>query len=1130
MANTVKVRRSATPSAVPTVGQLALGEIAVNTYDGKMFIKKDVSGTQTIVEITGGGGATITQAIAGDTGTDNVTLGTDTLTFVGGTGITSAVTNNTVTMDIDSTVATLTGTQTLTNKTIAAGSNTITGLTNTNLSGTAGITNANLANSSITIGTTAISLGSSSTTIAGLNDINFSLTPTVTLAAGKQYWNVDHGGLEVAFNANTSATLGQDNFYYVKASSAITKGQLCYFTGTVGASGIITAAPATSGITNPSYMVGIAAESISLNSFGYIQNLGLLKGFDTSAFTSGAILYYDSVNGGMTSTYPTTGILVQVAAVINSGAGGSGSVLVRLTTQQRLTGSAGVTVTQTATGSAFTVDSTVATLTGTQTLTNKTLTSPTLTAPVLGTPASGNFSTGTFTWPTFNQSTTGSAATLTTARTINGVSFNGSANITITAATPNALTIGTGLSGTSYTGASAVTIALATGYGDTLNPYASKTANFVLAAPTGVAGVPTFRAIVAADIPTLNQNTTGTAAGLSATLAVASGGTGVTTSTGTGSVVLSASPALTGTATAVNLTLSGDLTVNGTTTTINSTTISVDDKNIELGSVTTPTNITADGGGITLKGATDKTFNWVSATNAWTSSENLALAAGKNILLNGTTSGTITLASTAVAGTNTITLPAVTGTVITTGDTGTVTNTMLAGSIANTKLVNSSVTVGTTAIALGASSTTLAGLTSVTSTGFTGALTGNADTATSAGKWTTARNLAGNSVDGSAAVAFANKFIVQGTTDTGLSGAQFLGSLGTGIVKNTTTTGVLSIAVAGDFPTLNQNTSGTAAGLSATLVATSGGTGQSTYAIGDLLQGGATNTLTKLAAVATGNVLLSGGVTTASSWGKVGLTTHISGTLPVGNGGTGLTTLTANYIPYGNGTSAFQSSAGLTYNSSGLGVGAAAATILDVTATGGMMRINGASGNNLIQAQTGATVGLGLWAGGNSRLYSSGALTLSVNSTLTTSVPTGYVDAVTILSGGNVGIGTASPGYKLEVNGSFAATTKSFLIDHPTKPNMKLRYGSLEGPENGVYVRGRLTGDTIELPDYWLGLVHEDSITVSLTPIGQHQKLYVKDIVDNTIVVGNENLLGKTNCFYTVFAERKDVDKLEVEI
>jgi hypothetical protein len=70
------------------------------------------------------------------------------------------------------------------------------------------------------------------------------------------------------------------------------------------------------------------------------------------------------------------------------------------------------------------------------------------------------------------------------------------------------------------------------------------------------------------------------------------------------------------------------------------------------------------------------------------------------------------------------------------------------------------------------------------------------------------------------------------------------------------------------------------------LPATGGGTGQSTYAIGDLLQGATTNTLSKLAAVATGNALISGGVTTASSWGKIGLTTHVTGILPVANGGT----------------------------------------------------------------------------------------------------------------------------------------------------------------------------------------------------------------------------------------------------
>jgi len=97
-----------------------------------------------------------------------------------------------------------------------------------------------------------------------------------------------------------------------------------------------------------------------------------------------------------------------------------------------------------------------------------------------------------------------------------------------------------------------------------------------------------------------------------------------------------AAPALTGDATAVNLTISGNLTVNGTTTNINSTNLVVEDKNVILGDVETPSDTTADGGGITLKGLTDKTFNWVDATDSWTSSEHINLASGKSYSMNGT--------------------------------------------------------------------------------------------------------------------------------------------------------------------------------------------------------------------------------------------------------------------------------------------------------------------------------------------------------------------------------------------------------------------------------------------------------------------------------------------------------------
>ena len=85
-----------------------------------------------------------------------------------------------------------------------------------------------------------------------------------------------------------------------------------------------------------------------------------------------------------------------------------------------------------------------------------------------------------------------------------------------------------------------------------------------------------------------------------------------------------------------DLTVAGNLTVNGTTTTVNSTTLTVDDKNIELGSVATPTDTTANGGGITLKGATDKTINWLSATGSWTFSEHVDLASGKEFKIAGT--------------------------------------------------------------------------------------------------------------------------------------------------------------------------------------------------------------------------------------------------------------------------------------------------------------------------------------------------------------------------------------------------------------------------------------------------------------------------------------------------------------
>ena len=149
-------------------------------------------------------------------------------------------------------------------------------------------------------------------------------------------------------------------------------------------------------------------------------------------------------------------------------------------------------------------------------------------------------------------------------------------------------------------------------------------------------------------------------------------------------------------------------------------------------------------------------------------------------------------------------------------------------------------------------------------------------TIVSAPKWSTARSLAGNSVDGSADVAFANKFIVQGTTDAGLTGAQFLGALGTGIVKNTTTTGVLSIAIAADFPTLNQNTTGSAATLTTPRningVAFDGSANITVTAAAGTLTGTTLNATVVTSSLTTVGALASGSLTTGFVVGGVTIT------------------------------------------------------------------------------------------------------------------------------------------------------------------------------------------------------------------------------------------------------------------
>ena len=118
----------------------------------------------------------------------------------------------------------------------------------------------------------------------------------------------------------------------------------------------------------------------------------------------------------------------------------------------------------------------------------------------------------------------------------------------------------------------------------------------------------------------------------------------------------------------------------------------------------------------------------------------------------------------------------------------------------------------------------------------------------------------------------------------------------------------------------------------------------------------------------------------------------------------------------------------------------------------------------------------------------------------------------------------------LKFTGSIVGTTKKFDIPHPTKENHRLAHSCIEGPENGVYYRGRLSGkNVIELPDYWQGLIDPESITVNLTPHRTYQELFVKSIEWGTKITVLNNSGGPIDCSYTVFAKRKDIADLIVE-
>jgi hypothetical protein len=167
---------------------------------------------------------------------------------------------------------------------------------------------------------------------------------------------------------------------------------------------------------------------------------------------------------------------------------------------------------------------------------------------------------------------------------------------------------------------------------------------------------------------------------------------------------------------------------------------------------------------------------------------------------------------------------------------------------------------------------------------------------------------------------------------------------------------------------------------------------------------------------------------------------------------------------------------------------------------------------------------------------------LSINSSTSgVSIGSGYnVNTPTngLIVEGNVGIGTITPTYKLQVNGSFAASTKSFRIDHPSKKDYSLEYGSLESPYHGVRLTGRgkvIKGTgVVSVPPYLKDLIHDDdTLNIQITNIKHGKMIYVDEIDLNndrfTVKVDRAKTVGDLEFFWTLSGVRKDVDNLVVE-
>jgi hypothetical protein len=359
-------------TGTPTNGQLAIGNgsgytlaaltagTGVSVTNGAGSITVTNTAPDQIVSLTAGTAISVTGTYPNFTVTNTAPDQIVSLTGAGTTSISGTYPNFTITSN-DQFVGTVTsvaasgGTTGLTfsgSPITSAGTLTLGG-TLAVASGGTGATTASGARTNL--GAAASGANSDITSLSGITggistptSIIFNTTASVTPTLGQLAWNNDDGTLDVGLNGGAILQVGQETLFYAKNTSGgtIPIGTPVMFTGVVGSSGKLTFGLAVANNTvPPEYMMGVTAQNVPNNGFGYVTSFGLVRGFNTTGapygqtWVEGDLLYFDPTTpGGWTNVEPPApNIHVPVAVVVTAASGGSGSIFVRMVASPRLT-------------------------------------------------------------------------------------------------------------------------------------------------------------------------------------------------------------------------------------------------------------------------------------------------------------------------------------------------------------------------------------------------------------------------------------------------------------------------------------------------------------------------------------------------------------------------------------------------------------------------------------------------------------------------------------------------------------------------------------------------------------------------------------------------------------------------